>query len=79
VAEVFSELAEDVAVDLSPGFGCVDGQMSVFRGRERHCGYQQQERNAKDEAKTARIHDDSKGEYRESRILAAIDGNEKVV
>jgi hypothetical protein len=53
--------------------------MSVFRGRERHCGYQQQERNAKDEAKTARIHDDSKGEYRESRILAAIDGNEKVV
>ena len=35
MSEILRELAEEVAVDLRSGLGCVDGQVSGLRGHER--------------------------------------------
>jgi hypothetical protein len=34
MSEILGELAEEVAVDLRSGLGCVDGEMSALSGRE---------------------------------------------
>ena len=58
VSEILRELAEEVAVDLRSGLGCVDGQMRGLCCHKRHGRNQQQNRDARDEANAAELHDD---------------------
>ena len=60
MSEVLRELAEEVAIYLRSGPGCVDGQMNIFRDRlDWLVRSQQQKRQAKGEANNARLHGDS--------------------
>src|SRR5580658_6784801 len=56
VSEIFRKLAEEVAVDLRSGLGCVDGQMRRLPSHEGHGRNQQQNREARDESNTAELH-----------------------